>query len=95
MNTANQNPGPGIGAGERCTVSYNTANDNSGFGIIAFGSRSLVTHNTAVNNGSAQPGFFVDFDVACPSDVTFNDSTHGFPDSYTLEGNGCKTNGNQ
>jgi parallel beta-helix repeat protein len=93
MNTANGN-GPGGGVeGIRtsggCTVSYNTANDNEGNGIATLGTRDLVTHNTAVNNGSH------DFLANCPSDVTFNTSSAGFPASYDLIGTGCHAVGNE
>jgi len=47
-----------------------------------------------MNNQSGRPiDQRTDFSVACPSDVTFNDSS-GLPASYKLDGNGCKTNGN-
>lgn len=76
-------------------VSYNTANDNRFFGIFA-SQGSLVTHNTAMNNNRETPGFeFKDFAAACPSTVTFNTSTKGFPASYSLVGNGCQTVGNE
>jgi len=88
MNTANYNGNKGISVSEKCTVSYNTTNGNDLNGISAL-VRSLITHNTALNNPLG------DFLVFCPSDVTFNESTNGFPDSYTLDGNGCKTNGNE
>jgi hypothetical protein len=92
MNTASDNVDLSIGilVGDKCTVSYNTANGNANAGITA-GFRSLVTHNTAVNNR----GGLSDFAVRCPSDVTFNTSTNGFPTSYFLDGTGCKTVGNE
>ena len=99
MSTANGNGADGgmdgIRTFGRCTVSYNTANDNEGSGInsiggFTFGSPSLITHNTAMNNGN------LDFQVQCPSDVTFNTSTTGFPASYSLyDDPGCHTVGNQ
>ena len=58
------------------------------FGVFVFGIAGLVTHNTAVNNGEQ------DFLVGCPSDVTFNASTAGFPASYSFGGGSCHTVGN-
>jgi hypothetical protein len=75
--------------GNRCTVSYNTVNEtgpHSSVGIAA-GTANLVTRNTSVNTDR-------DFVVQCPSTVTFNTSTKGFPASYLLIGNGCQTVGN-
>jgi hypothetical protein len=105
MNTANDNGHVnvvvelaffqhGIIIGPRCTASYNTANGNRLFGVLGLGTGSLLTQNTAINNNTAavEPK---DLGAACPSTVTYNDSTNGFPASYALDGNGCKTNGNQ
>src|SRR5262245_55408484 len=78
MNTANNNsPNPengyGIAAfGEHCTVSFNTAAGNGIVGIFASGTGTLITQNTAMGNG-------IDFLLECPSDVTFNTSSLGFP----------------
>jgi parallel beta-helix repeat protein len=84
MNTASANQvGIDLGSGNKCTVSYNTASHNTFAGIRALGTGHLVTHNVAMNNG------FVDYVINCPSDVTNNDSTDGFPDSYDINGTGC------
>lgn len=92
-NTANENgsnlPGWGIIAYAGCTVSYNTARNNTAYGIYASETTTLITHNTAVKNSVS------DFHLACPSNVTYNTSTNGFPASYMLLGNGCKTVGNE
>jgi parallel beta-helix repeat protein len=92
MNTSNSNAGFGIATieGNRCTVSLNTASNNGRGGIdvaatFSGGTGHLVTWNVALNNG----GF--DFAVNCPSNVTNNDSTNGFPTSYDLIGTGCNT----
>jgi hypothetical protein len=84
-------------------VSYNTASNNS-VGISALGSGHLVTHNVALNNNSnvgclgVSPSCLValnvDFEIDCPSTVTYNDSTNGFPASYVLNGTGCHTANN-
>ena len=89
-NTAN-NSAVGILAGSKSTVSFNTANDNGFFGI-SVGEGSLVTRNTATGNAG-----FVDFFVGCPSTVTFNTSSFGFPASYNLfgTGTGCHASNNQ
>lgn len=84
LNISNDNTravlgGTGIGTGEKCTVSLNTANKNKRQGI-SVGSGSLVTHNTATDNLPNE-----DFFVLCPSDVTHNTSTAGFPASYVLD----------
>ena len=104
MNTANDNGHvnvvaelaffqKGIMIGRRCTASYNTANGNRLFGVVGLGTGSLLTQNTAINNNTAavEPK---DFAAACPSTLTFNDSTNGFPASYVLNGNGCHTANN-
>jgi Periplasmic copper-binding protein (NosD) len=93
--------------GNRCTISFNTANNNRGPGISAgaadFGSGHLVTHNVALNNNSnvgclgvsaCLVNNSVDFVIGCPSTVTDNDSTNGFPASYDLQGPGCHTTNN-
>jgi len=91
MNLANSNGNTGIETqfSSKCTISYNTASDNGTAGIdagkLGGGSGYLVTQNTALNNGS------VDYEVNCPSDVTNNTSTLGFPASYDLGGTGCHT----
>ena len=77
--------------GNRCTISFNTASNNPGAGIrTAFGSGHLVTGNVALNNALG-----LDYSISCPSTVTNNASTNGFPASYDLEGTGCKTVGNE
>jgi hypothetical protein len=104
MNTANDNGHVnvvvelaffqnGIMIGRRCTASYNTANGNRLLGVVGVGTGSLLTQNTAINNNTAavEPK---DFAAACPSTLTFNDSTNGFPASYVLNGNGCHTANN-
>src|SRR5262249_57635206 len=68
----------GIRTFGRCTVSYNTANDNEGSGInsiggFTFGSPSLITPKTAMNNGK------LDFPVPCPTHVPFKNPPPGFP----------------
>ena len=77
--------------GDKCTISYNTANENGERGIDAGhsfgGTGNLVTHNVAKDNGVA------DYGVNCPSDVTFNVSTFGIG-SYQLSGSGCHTANN-
>jgi parallel beta-helix repeat protein len=87
MNTANLNDSEGIRInGNKCTVSYNTASNNQDVGIrTILGSGHLVTHNVALNNA---------FSIVCPSTVTYNDSTNGFPASYNLVGPGCHTANN-
>jgi parallel beta-helix repeat protein len=94
-NTASSNVAAIVVANSnRCTISFNTANDNERFGIVAgagFGTGHLVTGNVALNN---REGMF-DYQIGCPSTVTNNDSTKGFPASYDLLGNGCKTSNNQ
>ena len=91
MNTANFNSGVGIQVrGTKGTLSYNTASMNGTAGITAtVASNHLITRNVALNNG------LVDYGMNCPSDVTYNDSTNGFPASYELIGSGCKTVGNE
>ena len=95
MNFANGNGTLGLGAGivvggNKCTVSYNTANGNGFTGIDSGGTGTLVTRNTATNNAD------VDFGIVCPSDVTNNTSTNGFPASYDLQGTpACKALGNE
>jgi|SRR5215471_4427101 len=94
MNTANFNRTSGITTtvGDKCTVSYNTANNNSAIGIAvgvsSAGNGRLVTQNVALGNGD------FDYEVHCPSTVTNNVSTNGFPDSYFLPGSGCLTTDN-
>jgi len=87
MNTANANGTDGIVlAGNKCTVSYNTANGNGNVGIaFVVGTGELITQNVALNNSA------FDYEFGCPSDVTNNDSTNGFPASYLLFGTGCHT----
>ena len=93
MNTLDKNPaGIQVGNGDKCTVSYNTVTASTGTGIevgFNFGTGYLVTRNVVLNSG----GF--DYSISCPSDVTFNDSTSGFPASYELVGSGCRTAGNE
>jgi hypothetical protein len=71
-------------------VSYNTANNNGDDGITAGGDdggdHTLDTGNIAMNNVDQ------DFDIACPSTVTNNDSNGG---TYNFVGNGCHTSNNQ
>jgi parallel beta-helix repeat protein len=87
-NTANNNGEEGIAViGGFCTVTFNTANDNADDGIDVGGddrggSGNLVSHNTAKGNGDT------DYDVQCPSTVTFNTSGSGFPASYFFNGPG-------
>jgi parallel beta helix pectate lyase-like protein len=90
MNTANNNDGFGIVTinGNRCTVSYNTASNNGFVGIDVGagdlgGTGHLVTQNVALDND------IVDYTIKCPSDVTNNTSTNGFPASYEIDGTGC------
>jgi len=91
MNTANSNHNTGIetGGGNKCTVSLNTTSNNAFYGIVAGtsngGSGHLVTQNVALGNGS------LDYLINCPSTVTYNDSTNGFPASYGFSGAGCHT----
>jgi hypothetical protein len=90
MNTANFNTvGIALPDANKCTVSYNTASNNSDVGIGAGGvsvggSGHLVTQNVAMNNGS-----FFDYTINCPSTVTNNTSTNGFPTSYLINGTDC------
>ena len=73
--------------GNKCTVSYNTANDNGIVGIDAGdsgGTGHLITQNVALHNGAT-----IDFAIDCPSNVTNNTSTAAFPTSYLLNGTGC------
>jgi len=70
--------------GNKCTTSYNTANSNF-VGIETDGTGDLITQNVAIGNSS------VDYRLNCPSDVTYNTSTNGFPASYLLFGTGCHT----
>lgn len=83
--------GISAGNGNKATVSYNTVkNGANGIEVgIAGGTGHLVTRNVALNNA------IVDYNVNCPSDVTYNSSSNGFPDSYHFEGIGCKTVGNE
>jgi hypothetical protein len=97
-NTANSNGEfGGIAPGARCTISFNTANNNTSPGILAsaFGSGSgaLITGNVALNNNLQ--GARLDYAIRCPSTVTFNESTNGYPVSYGFIGNGCKANDNE
>ena len=73
MSFANGNGHGIVAGGNKCTVSYNTANSNGIAGIAAGysdgGTGHLVTRNTATNNAD------VDFNIACPSDVTNNTSS--------------------
>lgn len=103
MNTANSN-GVGIwmdDGGVRCTVSYNTANDNLHEGILGVGGDpgDLITHNVAANNQQWQGGPSIDlgdFLLNCPATVAFNKSTNGFPASYHFLGTtNCQTVGNE
>jgi parallel beta-helix repeat protein len=91
MNTANSN-NVGIGlrfGSNKCTVSYNTASKNGRIGIsLAEVVGALVTRNVALDNPE------IDYQISCPSTVTYNDSTKGFPDSYDLNGTGCHTANN-
>jgi Right handed beta helix region len=94
MNTANSNGRFGIGGSARsCTISFNTTNDSASAPGISMTSNStgqLITHNTAMRNTG------VDFQIACPSDVTFNTSSFGFPASYHFTGSpACHTANNQ
>ena len=98
MNTANSNgsgimTAHGVTDGDKCTVSYNTANDNRFVGIDAgvtfgLGTGHLITQNVALHNGTVEFGE-VDFAINCPSTVTNNNSTNGFPASYLLDGTDC------
>jgi hypothetical protein len=83
MNTANANLQHGIVAsGDRCTVSYNTARENLFVGIaVGGGAPHLITRNVALDNA-------IDYGIVCPSDVTYNESTNGFPASYERVGTG-------
>jgi parallel beta-helix repeat protein len=86
-NTANTNgPLDGIVTlGNRCTISFNTASNNAGRGISAGGgSGHLVTGNVALNNALG-----LDYEINCPSTMTNNESTNGFPVSYLLNGTDC------
>src|SRR5215471_1899014 len=65
------------------TVSSNTVTNNSNEGIFAEAT-ALITHNVASDNGE-------DYRIVCPSTITYNESTNGFPASYILEGDGCHT----
>jgi len=89
MNTVTANiDGIILQNGDKSTVSYNTVSGNN-TGISTFdGVGYLITRNVALNNSS------IDYSIDCPSDVTFNESTLGFPTSYDLNGTGCKTPGN-
>ena len=93
QNTVDFNFAEGIGTQGNCTVSYNTATFNGGHGISAGGddggSGNLVTHNIARFNGD------IDYNVQCPSTVTFNTSSSGFPGSYNFVGTGCHVSNNQ
>ena len=75
-------------------MSYNTVKNSFSGGIqvdaAEDGDRHLVTRNVVVNTSNGP-----DYTVNCPSDVTFNTSTNGFPTSYDLLGTGCKTVGNE
>ena len=102
-NTANFNgvgiqTGNGLRIGDRCTVTHNTASDNTFTGIDAgatFGGVGhLVTRNVTLANGLGEFGVG-DYVINCPSTVTYNTSTNGFPESYDLVGNGCQTVGNE
>src|SRR5262249_53468763 len=85
MNTANSNGQHGIQLeGSRGTASYNTANGNGGVGIFTGSTGHLITQNVALNNSN------FDYAFNCPSDVTNNTSTNGFPSSYdVINGTGC------
>lgn len=93
QNTLNGNShGMQVGNGSKGTVSYNTVNQSPGTGIevgFNFGAGYLVTRNVVLNSGQ------IDYRISCPSDVSFNTSTNGFPASYDLQGSGCKTPGNE
>ena len=90
-NILGQEGGAGIVTALPCTISFNTASQNNLVGILAEDPGSLVTKNTATDTAG------VDFAFACPSTVTFNISTNGFPASYSIfgTGTGCKTVGNE
>jgi len=94
MNTANFNAvGVALPDGNKCTVSYNTASNNFSVGIDAGaffvgGSGHLVTQNVALGNGS------FDYAINCPSTVSNNTSTHGFPASYLFNGTSCHLTNN-
>jgi hypothetical protein len=81
-NTANDNV-TGITV-SKCTVSYNTANNNVSLGIIVYRRHSQVTRNVALDNGFRDYYF-----LECPIDVTYNESTNGFPVGYEWFGSGC------
>jgi parallel beta-helix repeat protein len=94
MNSANNNGDVGIFTKiGHCTVSFNTANNNGGAGIVVSATHNLVTQNTAMgNNGDSD----IDFRIQCPSDVTFNTSSAGFPASYQLTSSpACRTAHNE
>lgn len=94
MNTVNVNGATGISASEGCTLSFNTMKDNSSAGLSVSGTKNLVTQNTATGNNSGNDN--IDYIVNCPSDVTNNLSSNGFPDSYKLTGSpACRTVNNQ
>jgi hypothetical protein len=94
QNTVEFNFAEGIRTQGNCTVSYNTATFNGTHGISVGGddggSGNLVTHNSASNNGGD-----IDYNVQCPSTVTFNTSDAGFPSSYNFVGTGCHVSNNQ
>ena len=58
-----------------CAVSFNTADHNAFVGLDGE-TGSLVTHNTAMDNGT-------DFVIRCPTYLSFNTSSGG-ADSYLL-----------
>ena len=94
MNTANANLDGIVVEGNKCTVSYNTASNNGFVGIEADGTGHLITQNVAMNNGSLF-GEPLDYQINCPSTVTNNTSTNGFPTSYEIFGTDCHLANNQ
>ena len=99
-NAANNNSLLGITVSCPSTVTNNTATGNdlattpskgTGRGITARdGSGHLVTGDVALNNALG-----LDYAIDCPSTVTNNESSNGFPASCDLVGPGCRTVNNQ
>jgi hypothetical protein len=98
MNTANNNNVGIRAAGNGCTVSYNTVMNNGSGGIVTGGFEAAtnqnITDNVAMDNGTAIDDAGIDYEISCPSIVTNNQSTSGFPLSYRLSGRGCRVHHN-
>lgn len=76
----------GMTVGQKGTVSFNLAGDNSGYGIHA-GPNSQVSGNTVAENGG------VGIWASCPSTVSKNESWDNAPNYSRMDG--CRASSNQ